>query len=453
MATLHADCALTAEGWRDDVRIEIDDGRVASLATGTAPRPADERCSAVLPALANVHSHAFQRAMAGFAERRGEEAATFWTWRDTMYRVALALDPSDVEAVAAQAYVEMLESGFASVAEFHYLHHASDGAPYANVAELAERVAAAASRVGIGLTLLPVFYAHANFGAAPPLPEQRRFINDLDSYARLLAASRNLVRALPFARVGVAPHSLRAATPKEVTAVAAMAGENPIHIHVAEQTREVEDCLTWSGARPVRWLLNHAEVGERWCLIHATHMDERETLAVAASGAVVGLCPITEANLGDGIFSAKPFLGAGGRFGVGSDSNVEIGAAEELRLLEYGQRLKERARNVFASPGGSTGRTLYERALAGGGQALGRATGRLEVGAIADLISIKANHPTLAAHQGDAILDAWIFAGGRGLVDCVWSAGAKVVSDGRHFARDAIARAFADAMQRLRRVL
>jgi formiminoglutamate deiminase len=449
MPTLHAANALTPDGWRKDVRIEIADGRIARVAAGVAPGPADERCAILLPALPNLHCHAFQRAMAGLAERRGQGAASFWTWRETMYRIALALDPDDVEAIAAQAYVEMLESGIASVAEFHYLHHAPDGAPYANLAELGERVGAAASRAGIGLTLLPVFYAHATFGGAPPLPEQRRFINDLDRYAKLLDASRRAVASLPFAAVGVAPHSLRAATPDEIARAATMAGKNPVHIHVAEQTKEVEDCLLWSNARPVRWLLDHSAVDDRWCLVHATHMDVSETSDVANSGAVVGLCPITEANLGDGFFPAEDFLARGGRFGVGSDSNVEIGAAEELRLLEYGQRLKGCARNVFASPGGSTGRALYERALAGGAQALGRTCGRLEPGAVADLVSLKSDHPALAGRDDDAILDAWVFVGGRALIDCVWVAGINVVWNGRHHRRDAVALAFTETMKHI----
>ena len=449
MPVLHAATAFTPSGWEPNVRIAIVDGRVASLETGVGPAPDDERCAILLPALANLHSHAFQRAMAGLAERRGANGANFWTWRETMYATALALDPEDIEAIAAQAYVEMLESGFASVAEFHYLHHASDGSAYANLAELGERIGAAASTAGIGLTLLPVFYAHSNFGGASPLPEQRRFLTDLDAYAALIEASRRAIAALPFAHVGVAPHSLRAATADEVRHVVAMAGDNPIHIHVAEQTREVEDCVAAFGARPVRSLLDQAPVDRRWCLIHATHMDEGETADAARSGAVVGLCPITEANLGDGFFPAVEFLGAGGRFGIGSDSNVEIGSAEELRLLEYGQRLTRRSRNVFARSGGSTGRALYSYALDGGAQALDRATGRLEVGAVADLVSLDAAHPALIERSGDAILDSWIFAGGRAVVDGVWSAGVKLVANGRHARREAIGRAYAEAMARL----
>ena len=285
--------------------------------------------------------------MSGLAERRGPGADNFWSWRETMYRFALDMTPDQVEAVAAQAYVEMLEAGFTRVGEFHYLHHAPDGRPYDDVAEMSARIVAAADATRIGLTLLPVFYAHSGFGGAPPGDAQRRFICDLDLYARLVERARGLVRTLDGADLGLAPHSLRAVTPGELEAVGALAPERPLHIHIAEQVAEVDACLAWSGARPVEWLLDHADVGPRWCLIHATHMTPDETRRLAASGAVAGLCPITEANLGDGLFNAPDFVGRGGRFGIGTDSNVQIALADELRLLEYGQRLFHRARNVL----------------------------------------------------------------------------------------------------------
>jgi formiminoglutamate deiminase len=447
MPVIHAAAALTSEGWRADARLTVDRGTIAAVETDVAPRPGDERHAILVPALANLHSHAFQRGMAGLAERRGDHADTFWTWRETMYRFALAVSPDDVEALAAQLYVEMLEAGFAAVGEFHYLHNAPDGAPYAAPAEMATHIVAAAQATGIGLTLLPVFYAHATFGGAPPKPEQRRFITDVDGFVRLLEDCRALMAG--FGPVGVAPHSLRAATPAEIAAVVALAGGGPIHIHAAEQAREVEDCLAWSGARPVEWLLDHADVDARWCLVHATHMTEDETLRLARSGAVAGLCPITEASLGDGVFNAPLYFSECGAFGVGSDSNVEIGVAAELKQLEYAQRLRDRARNVCALSAGSTGRALYQRALAGGAQALGRLSGALKVGAAADLVSLRADHPTLAGRSGDEILDAWIFAVGNPLVDCVWSGGRKVVADGRHLGRAPIVARFAAAMRRL----
>jgi formiminoglutamate deiminase len=312
---------------------------------------------------------------------------------------------------------------------------------------MADRIASAASRTGIGLTLLPVFYAHSGFGGAAPNEGQRRFINDLGSFSLLLEGTRKAVKDLPGAVVGVAPHSLRAVTPDELTAVAAMTG-GPIHIHVAEQVKEVEDCIAWSGMRPVEWLLGNAPVDGRWCLIHATHMTDAETIAMAKSGAVAGLCPVTEANLGDGTFSAPLFAEHGGRFGVGSDSNVLIGLPDELRQLEYSQRLAHRQRNVLAAPGQSNGRALFDGALAGGAAALGAGSAEIAVGASADFVSLDAAHPSLAGKGDDRILDAWIFANGA-KVDNVWVRGRKVVAEGRHFSRDAIAEDFRAVMNEL----
>ena len=446
MPVLYFERALTPEGWRSAVRVTVAGPHIAAVTCGAAPEPGDERCGIGLPAIGNLHSHAFQRAMSGLAETRGGAVDSFWTWRATMYRHALRMTPDDVEAVATQAYVEMLEAGYGAVAEFHYLHHAGDGTPYDDPAEMALRIARAADDTGIGLTLLPVFYARSGFGGAAPRPEQRRFVHDRDSYARLLARCRSALGE--GAIVGVAPHSLRAATPEELAAVVALAGDAPVHIHIAEQVAEVEACVTWSGARPVRWLLDHADVGRRWCCVHATHMDSDETSSLARSGAVAGLCPVTEANLGDGVFPAAAFVEAGGRFGVGTDSNVEIGIASELRMLEYAQRLAARARNILAGGGGSTGRALFDAAAAGGAQALGRASGRLAAGALADIVSLDAASPLLASRDGDAILDTWIFGGGRDLVDRVWSSGRKVVAGGRHPLRERVAERFAAALHR-----
>lgn len=447
MAALHFSHALTPEGWRRDLRLTISDGRIATVESGP-PQPGDERHSVGVPAIGNLHSHAFQRAMAGLAETRGAAADTFWTWRETMYRFALSMSPDDVEATAAQLYMEMLEAGFGAVAEFHYLHNAPDGGRYADPAEMAARIVAAAETTGIGLTLQPVFYAHSTFGGAPLRAEQRRFFSDLDSFASLMEASRKVAGGRV---VGVAPHSLRATAPTELDALVALAGEGPIHIHVAEQVKEVEDCLAWSGARPVRWLMDHAPVDERWCLIHATHMDPQETLDVARSGAIAGLCPITEANLGDGVFPAPAYLAASGRFGIGSDSNVDIGVAAELRQLEYAQRLARRERNVLAELGGSTGARLFSVAARGGAQALRRDSGRLAAGALADIVALDANSSWLVGREGDAYLDAWIFAAGNRAVDCVWSSGRKLVSGGRHVAREAIEARFLRTMRGLLR--
>jgi formiminoglutamate deiminase len=433
--------ALLPQGWARDVRIKIAKGRIAAVETN-APRAAhDEVHAAALPGLPNLHSHAFQRGMAGLAETRGPSGDSFWTWREIMYRFVERLDPESFEAIAAMGFAEMLETGFTRVGEFHYLHRDPSGAAYADPAEMAARVAAAADETGIGLTLLPVFYAHSGFGGQEPKPAQRRFLHTLDEYAALVEASRNAVKPLGDAVVGTAPHSLRAVTAEELSHVATLA--SPIHIHVAEQTKEVEDCIAWSGKRPVQWLLDNASIDARWCLVHATHMTDDETAALAKSGAAAGLCPITEANLGDGIFPAVDYLAAGGRFGVGSDSNVLIDAAEELRLLEYGQRLQHRARNVFAShEGASTGGALFRAALAGGMQALG-------VGDTADLVSLDMDHPALTGRKEDALLDAWIFAARGGAVDCVWRQGRKVVRHGRHRARDEIVERYKLALDKL----
>jgi len=448
MTTIFAAQALLADGWHDNVRIAIGDGRIAAVATGAEAASGDERHAVLVPGMPNLHSHAFQRGMAGLAEVRGTTADSFWSWREVMYRFALTMNPEQVEAVAAQLYVEMLEAGFTRVGEFHYLHHDRDGQPYANVAEMAERIAAAAGATGIGLTLLPVFYAHSSFGGAKPNGGQRRFLNDVNRFARLLEKARESVRALNQAVVGIAPHSLRAATPEELAEIVPLAGTGPIHIHIAEQVKEVEDCLAWSGKRPVEWLLSNVDVNDRWCLIHATHMTEAETRAMATSGAVAGLCPVTEANLGDGTFPAGAFLDHGGRYGVGSDSNVLIGLADELRQLEYSQRLAHRARNVVAHPGASTGRRLFAEAIEGGAQALGAGSGAIAPGAPADFVSLDLSYPGLGSRRGDDVLDAWIF-GGRVKPDCVWVAGRKLVEGGRHRHRDAAAQRFDATMRAL----
>lgn len=445
---LYFTSALLPDGWACNVRLEIARGRIVAVERDAAPADADERAAIGLPGVGNLHSHAFQRAMAGLTERRGQEEDSFWTWRTLMYRFATQMTPDDVEAVAAQAYVEMLEAGFTRVGEFHYIHHAPDGRPYDNIAEMAARIAAAADISGIGLTLLPVFYAHSGFGGALPAPEQARFLNDPDRYGRLIQDSRAAIVDLKDAIVGIAPHSLRAVTPEELTAILPLAGEGPIHIHVAEQMKEVADCREWSTKRPVEWLLDAMPLDRRWCLVHATHMNADEIERLAASGAVAGLCPITEANLGDGIFPAVDFQSAGGSFGIGSDSNVRIDPAEELRLLEYGQRLAGRARNVLAAgTERSTGRTLFDTAVRGGAQALGVEPG-LRVGATADIISLNADHPALAVRGGDDLLDSFIFAGAP--VSGVWCAGRKLVSDGVHHRRAAVAGRFRQVLERLR---
>ncbi|WP_176082553.1 formimidoylglutamate deiminase [Martelella sp. HB161492] len=445
MTRIFAETILTRNGLVSNARLTVREGLIDAIATDVAAEPGDERHGLIIPAIPNLHSHAFQRAMAGMTERRGMTADSFWSWRELMYRFAWKIRPDEVEAIAAQLYMEMLEAGFGRVGEFHYLHNGEDGGHYDNIAEMAERIAAAATKTGIGLTLLPVFYAQSGFGGLAPHEGQRRFIHDTESFARLMAAARQALSPLPTSRLGVAPHSLRAVTLEDLGRVAALAGDGPIHIHVAEQLKEVEDCIAWSGTRPVSLLFDNAAVDGRWCLIHATHMSAEETARFARSGAVAGLCPVTEANLGDGTFPAAAFLAAGGRLGVGSDSNVLIGLADELRQLEYSARLAEHARNVIAPAGGSTGRHLIDLAVDGGARALGASAAITEGGA-ADFVSLDtATAPWL---QGDAALDGFIFANAV-KVDSVWIAGRKLVENGRHRDRDAITARFHKAMATL----
>ncbi len=443
--TLWFEAALLPGGWSRDVRIGVGGGRIVSIKSGVACAATDDGGGVALPGMANVHSHAFQRAMAGLTEARGPSDDDFWTWRALMYRFLDRGGPAEIEAIAALAFMEMLEGGFTRVAEFHYLHNDPAGEAYADIGEIAGRIVAAAEATGIALTLLPVFYAHAGFGGQAPAHGQRRFINRLDGFADLVSRCRTLTAEMPDAVVGVAPHSLRAVGPLELAAMPELAGDGPIHIHVAEQVKEVEDCLAWSGARPVEWLLANAPVDDRWCLIHSTHVTEPEWRGVIDHGAVVGLCPITEANLGDGVFPAAAFSRAGGRFGIGTDSNVQIGVAEELRMLEYSQRLWLRGRAVIAHPHRSTGRALFESALKGGGQAAGSVS-ELVVGGSADIVSLDVAGAGFEGRSGDAILDSWIFAAPRGSVASVWRAGRQVVRGGRHIARDAIEARYRSAL-------
>lgn len=437
MDTLWFERALLPQGWARQVRIAIVDGRIASVDAGVAFESNDERHAAGLPGLCNVHSHGFQRGMAGLSERRSRPGDNFWSWREVMYRFLDRLTPDDIGAITAQAYVEMLEGGFTRVGEFHYLHNDIDGTRYADPAETAGAVISAAETAGIGLTLLPVFYAHADFGGAPPVPGQRRFISDMDGFARLIEASRAKLPA--DAVLGVAPHSLRAVTPEELVGILPLADGGPIHIHAAEQVKEVEACVAWSGARPVEWLLDNAGVDANWCLIHSTHVDARETQRLSASGAVAGLCPVTEANLGDGIFPAEDYLAAAGRFGVGTDSNILIDAAAELRALEYSQRLALRRRAVLADEDqASVGSRLFGAAQTGGAQALGIEGGIVE-GAPADIVSLDMDNPGFFGADEATLLDRWIFGIRGGAIDCVWRGGRKLVSGGRHVAAEAVA--------------
>ena len=439
LAVIFAKQALLATGWAQDVRLVLAHGCITGIEPHSAPQPQDARVDILLPAPGNVHSHAFQRAMAGRTEVRATGRDSFWTWRELMYRFVHRINPEQMEAIAALVYLEMLEAGYAAVGEFHYLHHQKDGTPYADPAELSNRIFAAAKVTGIGLTHLPVLYSYAGAGRAPLAGGQLRFGCDVDCFNALVERAGAGLRDLPAdARLGIAPHSLRATCPADLQSVLAAHPGRIVHMHIAEQLQEVADIQGWLGARPVNWLLRHAPVDRNWCLIHATRMTPDETLRLAASGAVAGLCPITEANLGDGPFNGPAFLAAGGAFGLGSDSNVRISLTEELRTLEYSQRLRDMARNVMIHGKGSVGHFLYTSAARGSAQALGRNAGDIGEGRLADLVAIDSTAPALCGLAQDQLLDGLVFAATDSVVTDVWSAGRHVVQGGRHGGRERI---------------
>jgi formimidoylglutamate deiminase len=447
IGSLFCGTALLPEGWRRNVRVSVRGGLIDTVTADAACEPGDARAAIVVPGMPNVHSHAFQRAMAGLAERAGPRGADdFWSWRELMYRFLARIGPEELESIAAYAYADMLEAGFTSVGEFHYLHRTPEGRLYADPAELALRHAAAADATGIGLALLPVFYEASGFGGAPPSPGQRRFITSLDEFAEIVAR----VRAAPGRAVGIAPHSLRAVTPAALASLIRLYPRERMHIHAAEQAKEVADCIAWSGRRPVEWLLEHAGVDERWCIVHATHLAPYELGALAQSGAVAALCPLTEADLGDGTFPAIEYAAAGGRWAIGSDANISLDAAGELRQLEYSQRLLHRVRNALAAPEQpSTGSRLFAEAARGGAQALGERIGAIAPNHRADFVILDESHPDLAGRAGDALLDTWIFAGGRTMIRAVIAGGAPVVEHRRHRERDRIEAAYRGVVSRL----
>ena len=447
---IHAKQALMATGWAQDVRVSVRNCCIENIETGTQPAPADTRVGTLLPALGNLHSHTFQRAMAGMTEHQRAGRDNFWTWRDLMYRFVDRLTPDQIQAIAAQAFLEMQEAGFAAVGEFHYLHHQMGGAPYGDIAELSSRIFAAASATGIGLTHLPVLYSSGGAGQVALSQGQLRFGNDVERFEQLVDAARNAMADLPAdTRLGIAPHSLRATAPPELARLLEAHSNGPIHIHAAEQPQEVADINAWLGARPVAWLLDNANVNADWCLIHATHMTVAETKALATCGAVAGLCPVTEANLGDGPFNGPDYLNADGAFGIGTDSNINISVIQELRQLEYAQRLRDLSRNVLSGEG-SVGHTLYTGASRGSAQALGRNGGEIALGRLADLVAIDSSDPSLCALTQEQLLDGLVFSAKDTVVTDLWSAGRHAVKQGRHVERDAITanyrRAIADLL-------
>ncbi|MBN8630006.1 MAG: formimidoylglutamate deiminase [Rhodobacterales bacterium] len=452
MQSIWAAQALLADGWHEGVTVALGpEGRIASVTPGTAPGEA-LRVGVLLPAPSNCHSHAFQRAMAGLTERHGAQPSdSFWTWRQLMYAFLDRITPEQVQAIAALVQMEMLEAGYAANVEFHYLHHRPDGGFYDNPAEMSARIAAAAETTGIGLTLLPVAYRFGGLDRRPLGAGQRRFGTEPEGYARLLDGAARALRDLPGDSVlGVAPHSLRAVDPASLADLAALRPDAPIHMHLAETRAEVDEVMGHLGRRPVQWMLDNVALSRRWCLIHITQMDRQETLALAATGAVAGLCPLTEASLGDGIFDGVAWTGAGGALALGSDSNIRISLAEEIRQLDTSQRLRDHSRAALATADRSTGRRLFQDAAEGGALTAGRDAGRIAEGALADLVALDMGHVDLEGLRGDSILDTFAFAGDSGMVADVWAAGRHVVREGQHIGRDAIRAAYRAAVQDLR---
>ncbi|MBU2484997.1 MAG: formimidoylglutamate deiminase [Alphaproteobacteria bacterium] len=450
MVSVWAEKALLENGWAKNVLIGISpDGLIESIETDQ-PSGGDT-VGILLPAPANCHSHAFQRAMAGLTEKRGPNPSdSFWTWRQLMFRFLDRLTPDHVEAIAAFVQMEMLEAGYSANVEFHYLHHQPGGVPYANVAEMAERIAAASAVSGMGLTLLPVHYQYGGCDKRPLGPGQIRFGNTLDAYAALHAKSAEALAHLPpDSRIGVAPHSLRAVATENLVHHAELAGENPLHMHLAEQIAEVEEIEAAHGKRPVELVLDTMELSSRRCFIHCTQMLPHETEGLARSGAIAGLCPITESSLGDGIFDGVRWFENGGAIAVGSDSNIRISLSEELRTLDYSQRLRDHSRAALATPDKSTGRRLLDAVNAGGAAASARNNGALAVGRLADMMALDSGAVDLIGRHGDTLLDCYMFAGDDRMVEHVWSAGRHMVQGGRHIKREAIVQAYARTMREL----
>ena len=453
--TISADTALTDKGWQDDITLTVIDGKIDAIATkSSSDKTADIDVPVLLPAPCNVHSHAFQRAMAGLTEFRGDHPEdSFWTWRQLMYRFLEALTPEDVRAISALVQMEMLEAGYAAVGEFHYLHHQADGTPYDDLAVMAAAITDAASETGIGMTLLPVLYQYGGCDQRPLGAGQIRFGNDIDAFQHLHGASAQLITTLPKdAVIGVAPHSLRAVSHDGLMAAVNMMPEAPLHMHLAEQVAEVDEVKAHTGARPTEYLLDQCDVNDRFCLIHSTQMIATETEALAKSGAVVGLCPITESSLGDGIFDGARYLANSGKISIGSDSNIRIALAEELRTLEYSQRLRDKRRNFMATETASVGRQIWQMVTTGGHQAMGRQGGMIRIGALADLVALNADTLDLIGISGDRILDSLVVAGDNRMISEVWSAGRHMVTGGRHIHHNAICACYTKQVQHLRQM-
>lgn len=458
MTTIFAPTALLPEGWADNVLIEIDkDGWIVgvdSFKSDISGGDAEIMTGILIPGMSNVHSHAFQRAMAGMAERSGGKKDNFWGWRDTMYRFLSKIGPDEMEPLAAQLYVEMLKAGYTTVGEFHYVHHQGDGSPYGERSIMSRQIIKAALETGIAITHMPTLYAYGGCGGAPAKIGQKRFLNDVPALMRIIEEIYGEYRTTPQVSVGFSPHSLRAVSAEMlregVEAFRRLIPDAPVHMHAAEQAGEVEECLAWSGKRPVEWLLENMGIDEKWCLIHCTHMTEAETRALAAAGVTAGLCPTTEANLGDGIFPLLTYFESGGRFAIGSDSHISISVVEELRWMEYIQRLTHRQRTLIQDHDiPSVGGMLYDRALAGGAKAMGRKTGRIETGYRADFVVLDNELPFMEGKLRDHALDAAIFASNENPVKHVMAGGRWVVRDKQHKREEQILKNFRDVMRKI----
>jgi len=450
----HFSAVLTAQGWRQSVSATLDDnGFFTTLDSDDNPLDLPHINGYALPGSTNLHSHAFQRAMAGLGEVRGNSSDSFWSWREVMYKFVAIIDPDDLKAIATRLYVDFLKGGFTSVGEFHYLHHSPDGTPYDDPAQMSVAIVEAARMSGIALTHLPVFYAHSGFGGIAPNHGQRRFVHSLDDYEKLLQSLKDHCHS-PLHNIGIAPHSLRAVTPDELSKLEGLRQEivtgGPMHIHISEQTKEVDDCIAHYGARPVEWLLNNAEIDANWCLIHATHMTADETRNMAKTGAIAGLCPMTEANLGDGIFPAEEFQAAGGSFGVGTDSNIRTNVAEELQMLEYSQRLSKRRRNILADKDNpNVGDSLYQQAASGGAMALTQPAGVIDINKRADFIVLDRHLDGVERAAGAGYMDYWLFGATKRTPKDVYVAGQQVIADGCHGDEKAVNSEYRRVMQKL----
>jgi formimidoylglutamate deiminase len=450
---LFAKKILLADGWAKDKTLTITDGVITDIQSGFV---AGAECAqgAIIPGMVNCHSHAFQRAFAGFSEQGSEGQDSFWTWRKIMYKFLGQLTSKNAQVIASQLYIEMLKQGYTRVAEFHYLHHDIDGACYPKLANMAEAIFNAAECSGIGLTMLPVLYCHSGFGEQAPNDGQKRFINSIEQFNGLVDECFQLSKQHANTNVGIAPHSLRAVDKQSllatVTHVRSLDAKAPIHIHIAEQQKEVDDCLAHYGERPVQWLLNNAPLDQQWCLIHATHIDEHERQGIIQTKAIAGICPTTEANLGDGVFPTTEFLADQGTFAIGSDSHISVNPIEELRWLEYAQRLTRQQRAILATTEQpSVGQYLWQQAALGGAQSTNSNTGELAIGKQADLLVLDQSKTQLFANDDKHLLDSVIFASQTNPVADVMVNGSWVIKAGVHQHQQKVSDDFASLLMSL----